>query len=916
MKVWPPISIADADPLAIACEPAVVRMGEMLWSAIMRGGLLDQRWWPGWLTGVEHAVDLDARTLWVTMTPVDPALPRWPRRWHADPLTRLLVVQWHRERLALPPEITPSACLAAFRPATVARYADTVNQLAAKAHSAWAMRVPGVVLAYAAGDVSATSISRSRWRSILGLRPRPNCETTSSKAPAGAKRQPSKWVKDIGMAEEWSALGDSTIYATGASYARETKRRAQQLIRALPAPRTGVQESLREWCLYALQDGKGRASRGYALGTMRDYLGELAHLFRKWPRSSPHLAASLALQQWIAGHLEGLASESRDTALKAILSFARFYNRGLRGGVLELCVEDCWDASSVDADLVTPAEYRKALSLLERDANGHELALILILAFRTGLRLDEILGLRVGDFVDAKGGLELVVESNAGRALKTKTSRRILPLDVLLDGDERIRLGKSLEFCRRINSAVGEVWVFGPIALRRVADAAREGPIELALRQASGIKTLRFEHLRHSFASYLLATLLLPQDLTEPALPDALTEVVSPDRFRRVADRFLGAQRLGAGAVHAVSQALGHTGPGTTTTYYCHLLDLVLGTYICRPSTLPPIDEQWLKSKLGVGKDARRKVRGRHRVREMDGDHIAADYVRPTATNIENAAPCVSDRIDDAQLLNAASNRLGRSLRQTIELEEDEFERTKQDRKANERKRDGKPGKPASKLTKKQRSKARPSRRQSEGVPWQVIIPTLDASFSQPDDEIDGRLRQWRRDAARLGSRKLLGARDSDETSSFASLVPNERSLQLYIDDRLAVGEVRSRVEREALLEAVRSMRVRSDIRLRRLGDARAFVRVLLRMGFRPDDIGLSVSSLSGAGISSRELHRFVAGEALPVGHPARRLSGRGGWRGSLVIRLTPKELDGPRQGRRASRFALVMLAIDADLFR
>src|SRR5690606_35950181 len=140
-------------------------------------------------------------------------------------------------------------------------------------------------------------------------------------------------------------------------------------------------------------------------------------------------------------------------------------------------------------------------------------------------------------------------------------------------------------------------------------------------------------------------------------VPERLKAVISPDRFHRVADRLLGTGRLGGGAVHAVSQLLGHTGPMTTLRYYCHLLDLSLGFYSLRPSSLVPANDEWLLRAVAIGKDARRKALARKQVIAPELTLIDSRHFRPTAALIVAHTPNMDRKLAEAHLLNAGAAR-------------------------------------------------------------------------------------------------------------------------------------------------------------------------------------------------------------------------------------------------------------------
>ncbi|MFZ8398878.1 hypothetical protein ACO1L5_13905, partial [Staphylococcus aureus] len=75
----------------------------------------------------------------------------------------LLIVRWHRDGLRLPDAVSVGDCLRAFRGgdappvgATVQKYVD-----------AWAFRVPGLMLAYAKGEIPSTSVPSATWQRLI-----------------------------------------------------------------------------------------------------------------------------------------------------------------------------------------------------------------------------------------------------------------------------------------------------------------------------------------------------------------------------------------------------------------------------------------------------------------------------------------------------------------------------------------------------------------------------------------------------------------------------------------------------------------------------------------------------------------------------------------------------------------------------
>ena len=478
-------------------------------------------------------------------------------------------------------------------------------------------------------------------------------------------------------------------------------------------------------------------------------------------------------------------------------------------------------------------------------------------------------------------------------------------VDVLLSDTERKRLRAWIADRRDASSVLGETWAFGPISS---GPPPAEKPfsirIEAELRRAGGSDHLKHPHLRHSFASYLLATMLLPQDVAEPAVPPGLTSVISPARFQRVADRLLGYGRLGASSLHAVSQLMGHTGPGTTLRSYCHLLDLSLALYCGRPSSMAPIKAAWLADQVKVGPDARRKV-GRRRqtspavvapdaaVKPARNGHERrttgpAGHKRPDAATIASHVLSLARGDTDVRLLTTGADRFGRPLERALRMQIEETLRLGLiPAKAAD------PGRV--KTGKRHRSIQRVAR--PYVVPWRAVL----AASAGTASETAHRLRvepevveRWRRNAECYGLASIA--------------VPADTEAVGFIDARLSLARRPRKPETNALQHAVLALARHREVRVKRLGDARAFVRLLGVMGFAPGDVVLKLTSGWVKHLSSEQVHAFFAGDGT-----AYNMSGRWGWRGSLIVRFRPVDAGGPVTGQRACWFTLMMLAIFAE---
>ncbi len=914
MKHWQPTLVAKPTrPIAD------VRMGEMLLIAIRHGALLARGWWEPWIVAVQRGVQFDGARLWVDMAPADGInLPaRHRRRWFADPITRALILKWHRDGLVCAPDTTPAACLAAYLDRDQLAESD-LDDLVTAAEAHWKLRIPGLLVAHAAGRITTASLPARTWGEIAFDRVAADVveHRAEDAIDAGgmmpAVAEPAEPGSPTGRVRSVSAaLKDHKKQPRGMP-ASTWKANARRAVRSIATPKQKIAKELRDWCLWALRNEGGRASKGFAVSTTQSYLGKLNRIFSAWEDSTFTSADAADVRALLIGHLDRCIGCPPQNTLKAMLSYARYMARDKPGSTTELLEEigQRFPEGHGAADLVTPTVYAKALALLGRGPFDEDATLFLVLAFRTGARPDEILALRRDDFSEGKGHLDMVIDANASRSLKTKTSRRVIPAEVLLEEDELVRLKKRLLERATKDDLIGERWLFGsPDGVIHDRNEAVTERVAEVLRAVSGSKRLGLNHLRHSCASYLLATLLLPLDVPHPSIPVALQSVVSVDRRDQISRRLLGAERLGGGAMHAVSQMLGHTAPGTSLLYYCHLLDFSLLLYITRPSSMRSIDVAWLCSSLGYKRDTLRKARSRAQadlskpndteqaplpIRRHRQDRAIPIYSRPSATaisaglNREDELRVVSD------LLDRDARRLGREfLRRSggpVMSAADQLARPQEPIIHDN-------GRAGWKLVRQRDRRLLPGERMDRGyrVPWRTIIGAIQGTGIIPSEVGAADVARWRR------GKDLL---------DLAGEMPAGLALQALVEQRLSLSRPIRDAERRAL-EGVLSRWRRGavDVRLMRLEDARAFITLLEIMGFKDDDITLRLTSKKAADMSAESVRRFLAKPQA-----SSDLYGRWGWRGSLVVQFRLPEFGAVAAPAHAVRFALVVLGIDAGL--
>jgi len=261
----------------------------------------------------------------------------------------------------------------------------------------------------------------------------------------------------------------------------------------------------------------------------------------------------------------------------------------------------------VDANVIAEQEFlairdrfaqgtAAELPFLAQSQDGARLTdlswLILTLAYRCGLRRMEALKLELLDVLIHRFP-ELLVRPNEYRRLKTKSSTRKLPLFALLTREENERLK---QWCKRRldeeSQSPYSIFLFA-LPASDFQFVPQDGLFKLlhrVMRDVTGDKSLRFHHLRHSFASRMMVLFAANspglQARILQTLPGYANAFANADLIRSA---ILGKTGPTRRLVWAVCCLLGHSGPDVSLEHYIHHLDILLAEALIKESIAPSI---------------------------------------------------------------------------------------------------------------------------------------------------------------------------------------------------------------------------------------------------------------------------------------------------------------------------------------
>jgi integrase len=233
----------------------------------------------------------------------------------------------------------------------------------------------------------------------------------------------------------------------------------------------------------------------------------------------------------------------------------------------------------VDANFVTIDEYLCVLDYISGCQGPADpylrsvLRLIVILAFRCGLRRCEVLYLLLED-LDAADHLH--VRNNDLRDVKTTNSSRSIPAGILLSPQELSELKAFL----RQRSQAPRTGKYALLFSTKTDVSVPLAPdslvrqIHIAMRTALKDSSLKVHHLRHSFATLLTAKLLpnttsFVHDFLKRH-PKTLEWLGDRQAFR---ERLFGTSDVKGLDLKAISHLLGHGSVATSAEHYIHSLD-------------------------------------------------------------------------------------------------------------------------------------------------------------------------------------------------------------------------------------------------------------------------------------------------------------------------------------------------------
>lgn len=509
--------------------------------------------------------------------------------------------------------------------------ARALVSLAVLSTAYWSLRLPGVLREYAVTHDFSASLPLANWCRVL----------TGRKIAAGgvvgdserrvpvaddANLAPKQGaVPDVANARAiWKRLKSAlSLTHAGTNIPRIRKRVLEERLAGF-VNESSVRESpaatvLCAWLLHLCRHGTPHQSDLRA-STVVTYAATIGPLLLEFGGPLDVLTLSdSSFEDLYRRIVEASSRKDAEYVVSRLKEFHRFLSEAYAVPTVDWAeVFEGSQVAAVDAAIVTLTEYREALDTVLSDGRASERqrllhAMILITAYRFGLRTGEIFRLTGGDVLRHGNEVVVYVRNSTYGFTKTDNGVRQVPLLGRLlphEYDVIDRWLGHIDFYATDYSTAA--LLSEPNREKQVIErSAAVGRVVRALRDATGDPGIRLRHLRHTFGSrnFLYAYCeQVPTGILGRIYTAIADDDVPPADVRA---KLLGDGGLSYRALYATSVAHGHGSPKVTLGSYIHILDVALHEEVCRDGAALSISA--LSYALGTTSGNVRQIQSRQR---------------------------------------------------------------------------------------------------------------------------------------------------------------------------------------------------------------------------------------------------------------------------------------------------------------
>ncbi len=568
-------------------------LGRLFMSSILYGGLNEGSLLKGFAEKIDKPINCADSYIWIDLNLIwrkqsDAEL----RKWFLDPLTEVLFYSLSKEALDVVRDINNKGwttkniwclikCFLKLMTVEKDRKIKNLKELINISNFNMLIKTPAFVAAYSSKKFVNHSLKLHVWNRLLGK------EVINIEVKEEVIKQGNVIIEEEVVIESpWFTDAQKAIREEDKSKAINN---IEKIIKKNVSERKNCSSVIPEWLLFMLVNGSVSKNK-LALSTIIGYMSTTGR----------RLASILGVDDITTLGVQGL-SEVYEIVLEDALS--THHRRNIARGIREFhyFLEKKYHIESinsvellgigltrapVDANIISIDEFKACIKeirtypiLLKYDIDLAEIAaLITTIAFKCGTRRMEVLRLRISDFHQSSKP-EILIRPWDTRRLKTKSSTRKIPVYALLDEDELAILKSWWEKRNKQEKEEPfseQLFAIPRIGLSTINQEFLFPKIHHILRVVTGDSTMRFHHLRHSFASWTALRLFL-SDLDKipdlfPKLPETKKWLFESKAFRKL---LYGHDEMTRKHLYAIASILGHSAPDMSLEHYMHFSDLI-----------------------------------------------------------------------------------------------------------------------------------------------------------------------------------------------------------------------------------------------------------------------------------------------------------------------------------------------------
>lgn len=468
--------------------------------------------------------------------------------------------------------------------------------LAHVSRSALVIEAPGHLVKYLVGESSSVALPLAQWvrfqsagKSLVPPKltsvTAPELSTNSvwllnSYRPAAQKSKPKhskSFLKNL------RSLFNQSLLLKASSNKSVSLRRKKLLVSNIKSwveknpqlQSSALQWAIVAWTVYLCEQGT-RFKKNLAFSTIDNYVFLVARtLAALQPNANFLYLSEDGYEEFYLRALEASNENIRFDLARRIIEFHKFLEE------VYAVAEPSWSMflqaanlakveGFADANMVSESEYQTLLSLIEHKKNltiqlKNQYIVLLILGYRFGLRFGEAYRIRLTDIQEHDANnITVIVRNSIYGETKSNAGIRIVPLIEKLTQLEYQALSQLLDSANEFYQEEQQTFLMAEVyggrdLINRYATSYKLGSY---LKHITGDDTLRFHHLRHSWASRVYSYIY----------PVETNQYLASPRFNSAAwEEFIGQHSCNY-PLNSLITAIGHQSLASTLESYIHNL--------------------------------------------------------------------------------------------------------------------------------------------------------------------------------------------------------------------------------------------------------------------------------------------------------------------------------------------------------